>query len=146
MTSAAAGRSSIPCRALLLTISKGGSWGWSSERSIFLLVLTVAVLAVWVPYSLRVNQPLVDLRTSVRRPILLTNIASILVGFALMANMLISIQQLQQPAAGSGFGLSAVIDRCGVIAGPWQMGRSEQGVFWRAGTGTPAFRSMSREG
>jgi CDP-paratose 2-epimerase len=26
-------------------------------------------------------------------------------------------------------GLSAVIDRCGVIAGPWQMGRVDQGVF-----------------
>lgn len=29
----------------------------------------------------------------------------------------------------SRFGLSAVIDRCGVIAGPWQMGRVDQGVF-----------------
>ncbi len=73
-----------------------------------LLGLTVVVLAVWFPYSLRVNQPLVDLRTSARRPILLTNIASILVGFALMANILISTQQLQQPVAGSGFGLTAV--------------------------------------
>lgn len=27
------------------------------------------------------------------------------------------------------FGLRAVIDRCGVIAGPWQMGRVDQGVF-----------------
>jgi CDP-paratose 2-epimerase len=27
------------------------------------------------------------------------------------------------------FGLEAVIDRCGVIAGPWQMGKVDQGVF-----------------
>ena len=27
------------------------------------------------------------------------------------------------------FGLAAVVDRCGVIAGPWQMGRVDQGVF-----------------
>ena len=27
------------------------------------------------------------------------------------------------------YGLSAVIDRCGVIAGPWQMGKVDQGVF-----------------
>ena len=27
------------------------------------------------------------------------------------------------------FGVCAVIDRCGVIAGPWQMGRVDQGVF-----------------
>jgi CDP-paratose 2-epimerase len=29
----------------------------------------------------------------------------------------------------SSFGLPAVIDRCGVIAGPWQMGKVDQGVF-----------------
>jgi CDP-paratose 2-epimerase len=27
------------------------------------------------------------------------------------------------------FGLATVVDRCGVIAGPWQMGRVDQGVF-----------------
>src|SRR5262249_11352838 len=27
------------------------------------------------------------------------------------------------------FGLRTVIDRCGVITGPWQMGRVDQGVF-----------------
>jgi CDP-paratose 2-epimerase len=27
------------------------------------------------------------------------------------------------------FGVQAVIDRCGVIAGPWQMGKVDQGVF-----------------
>lgn len=29
----------------------------------------------------------------------------------------------------AGFGLPAAIDRCGVIAGPWQMGKVDQGVF-----------------
>jgi CDP-paratose 2-epimerase len=27
------------------------------------------------------------------------------------------------------YGLSAVVNRCGVIAGPWQMGKADQGVF-----------------
>ena len=30
---------------------------------------------------------------------------------------------------GEAYGLSTTIDRCGVIAGPWQMGRVDQGVF-----------------
>jgi CDP-paratose 2-epimerase len=30
---------------------------------------------------------------------------------------------------GSAFDLRTVIDRCGVIAGPWQMGKVDQGVF-----------------
>ncbi len=29
----------------------------------------------------------------------------------------------------AGLGVPAVIDRCGVIAGPWQMGKVDQGVF-----------------
>jgi len=29
----------------------------------------------------------------------------------------------------AAFGLAAVVDRCGVIAGPWQMGKVDQGVF-----------------
>ena len=29
----------------------------------------------------------------------------------------------------ASFGIPAVIDRCGVIAGPWQMGKVDQGVF-----------------
>ncbi|EMY34733.1 major facilitator superfamily protein [Arthrobacter crystallopoietes BAB-32] len=101
---------SVILTALLLAISKGGTWGWGSERTILLFVLTVVGLALWIPYSLRVSQPLVDLRTSARRPVLLTNIASVLVGFALFANMLLSTQQLQLPvASGHGFGLDPVV-------------------------------------
>ena len=96
--------------ALLLAISKGGEWGWSSEPVILLFIGTVVLLAVWFPYELRVSQPMVDLRTSARRPVLLTNIASILVGFSMYANMLSTTQQLQLPNVGGyGFGLSVVI-------------------------------------
>ncbi|MCG2624837.1 MFS transporter [Arthrobacter sp. I2-34] len=100
---------SVALTALLLAISKGGSWGWGSEPVLLLFVLTAVVLAAWFPYSLKVSQPLVDLRTSGRRPVLLTNIASVMVGFALFANMLLSTQQLQLPAGtGYGFGLSPI--------------------------------------
>lgn len=36
---------------------------------------------------------------------------------------------------GEGFGLPSVINRCGVIAGPWQMGKVDQGIFtyWMLG-------------
>jgi CDP-paratose 2-epimerase len=30
---------------------------------------------------------------------------------------------------GDAFGLATVVNRCGVIAGPWQMGKVDQGVF-----------------
>ena len=40
---------SIALTALLLVISKGGSWGWGSEQTILLLVLTAVVLASGCP-------------------------------------------------------------------------------------------------
>ncbi len=95
--------------ALLLAISKGGSWGWSSEPVLLLFLASAILLAVWVPYELKVSQPMVDLRTSGRRPVLLTNLASLLVGFAMFANMLLTTQQLQLPAStGYGFQLSVI--------------------------------------
>ena len=35
----------------------------------------------------------------------------------------------RSPSTRDAFGLRTVIDRCGVIAGPWQMGKVDQGVF-----------------
>ncbi len=61
------------------------------------------------PYELKVSQPMVDLRTSGRRPVLMTNLASLLIGFAMFANMLLTTQQLQLPTStGYGFGLEVI--------------------------------------
>ena len=100
---------SIALTALLLGISKGATWGWTSQPVVGLFLITITVLAIWVPYELKVGQPLVDLRTSARRPVLLTNIASILAGFAMFANLLLTTQQLQLPeSTGYGFGLPVI--------------------------------------
>lgn len=101
---------SVTLAALLLGISKGGAWGWGSGRTLGSFTLAAVVLAIWIPYQLRVTDPMVNLRTSVRRPVLLTNIASMIVGFAMFANMLSTTQQLQMPqATGYGFGLSVFV-------------------------------------
>ncbi len=98
---------SIALTALLLAISKGGQWGWLSQWTLLSFLVSILVFGLWVPWELRTGQPLVDLRTSARRPVLLTNIASLLAGFAMFANMLVAIQQLQFPvSSGIGFGLS----------------------------------------
>ncbi|WP_461168744.1 MFS transporter [Arthrobacter sp. Z1-15] len=96
--------------ALLLAISKGGVWGWTSDPILGLFAAAVVLLAVWFPLELRKGQPLVDLRTSARRPVLLTNAATVLVGFSMYANMLVTTQQLQlSRETGYGFGLSVLV-------------------------------------
>ncbi|WP_199907604.1 MFS transporter [Nocardioides terrigena] len=97
---------SIALTALLLGISKGGAWGWTSQWTVLSFVVAVLVFAMWAPWELRTGEPLVDLRTSTRRPVLLTNIASLLAGFAMFTNLLVATQQLQIPVeTGVGFGL-----------------------------------------
>jgi EmrB/QacA subfamily drug resistance transporter len=91
---------------LLLPISKGSAWGWGEPAVVGLLVSSLVLLVLWVPLELRVNQPMVDLRTSAQRPVLMTNLASIFAGMAMFVNMLVTVQVLQQPSAtGAGFGL-----------------------------------------
>ncbi|MET4059306.1 MFS family permease [Arthrobacter sp. UYP6] len=96
--------------ALLLAISKGGVWGWTSDPILGLFAAAGVLLAIWFPLELRKGEPLVDLRTSSRRPVLLTNAATVLVGFSMYANMLITTQQLQlSKETGFGFGLSVLV-------------------------------------
>ena len=98
---------SIALTCFLLAVSKAGSWGWFSPLTLTLLAVAGLVLAAWVPWELRTGQPLVDIRTSIRRTVLLTNAASVLVGFAMFANFLTSAQQVQMPVdTGYGFGMS----------------------------------------
>ncbi|MDA8219075.1 MAG: MFS transporter [Dehalococcoidales bacterium] len=95
--------------ALLLGITKGGQWGWTSHKTVGTFIVTGLFFSTWIPWQLRVGQPLVDLRTTVHRPVLMTNISSFLVSFAYYANMLTTTQFLQYPhATGYGFGLSAM--------------------------------------
>lgn len=108
----------IALLCLLVPITKGGHWGWLSEKVVLGLAASVAVLAAWVPWELRHRSPMVDLRTSARRPVLLTNVASLLIGFAMYANMMTTTQQLQMPeATGYGFGLSLVAAGVAMLPG-----------------------------
>ncbi|WP_246090220.1 MFS transporter [Nonomuraea deserti] len=91
----------------LLPISKGGGWGWTSPLTLGLFAAAAVIFAVWAFVELRVANPLVDLRTTTRRQVLLTNLASIAFGFAMFGTQLVFPQVLQtSPASGYGLGLS----------------------------------------
>ena len=67
------------------------------------------MLLVWGWYELRITEPLLDLRVAARRPVLLTNLASIGMGFALFASNVVFPQILELPVeTGAGFGLSLI--------------------------------------
>jgi len=103
--------------ALLLVLSKGGHWGWSSQPTLILAAVGLALLVGWVPLELRVDQPLVDIRVAARPAVLLVNTASLVIGFAMFANLLVTTQQLQLPRS-SGFGLGLDVIRTGLCMAP----------------------------
>jgi MFS family permease len=95
---------------VLVAVSRGGEWGWGDARTLTLLTGGVVVLSIWGVLELRVQDPLVDLRVSVRGPVLLTNLASVAMGFALFASSVVLPQLLVLPrATGIGLGLTLTV-------------------------------------
>ncbi|MFC9929904.1 MFS transporter [Streptomyces sp. NPDC127190] len=95
---------------LLLPITKGSDWGWSSGTTLGLFAASVVVLLLWGLFELRAAAPLVDLRTTARPAVLFTNLASIMVGVAFYVVSLVLPQLLQLPkATGYGLGQSMVV-------------------------------------
>ncbi|GIM90621.1 MFS transporter [Paractinoplanes toevensis] len=96
--------------ALLLPLAQGDSWGWGSGRTIGLFVAAAVLLVAFVLFELRIKSPLVDVRTTARPALLLTNVASLFVGFALFATLIGTATYVQAPAAtGYGFGKSILV-------------------------------------
>ncbi|WP_308295731.1 MFS transporter [Streptomyces odontomachi] len=103
--------------SLLLAISKGADWGWSSRTTLGLFGAAVVILLLWGVFELRSKEPLVDLRTTARRQVLFTNLASIALGFAMFAMSLVLPQLLQMPKE-TGFGLGQSLLSAGLVMAP----------------------------
>jgi EmrB/QacA subfamily drug resistance transporter len=92
----------------LFAISRANDWGWGSAQTLGLIAAGLAVLALWVVVERRVAQPLADIPTLVKPPVLLTNIATLFVGFGMFGSFLLIPQLAELPAStGFGFGLGA---------------------------------------
>ncbi|KOG31462.1 MFS transporter [Streptomyces resistomycificus] len=102
---------------LLLAISKGADWGWTSGTTLGLFATAVLVLLAWGVFELRTPQPLVDLRTTARRQVLVTNLASIAIGFSMFAMSLVLPQLLQLPEQ-TGYGLGRSLLTAGLVMAP----------------------------
>jgi MFS family permease len=106
---------------LLLVISKGTDWGWSSGLVLGSLTAAAVVGLTWSWWELRVakrgRQPLVNLRTAARLQVLLTNLAAGALGVAVFGMSLVLPQLLQLPAA-TGYGLGKSMLVVGLVMAP----------------------------
>ncbi|MFF8316530.1 MFS transporter [Streptomyces bobili] len=103
--------------SLLLAVSKGADWGWGSATTLGLFATAVVVFVAWGFWETRTTDPLTDLRTTARPRVLLTNLASVFVGFAMYASMLVMPQLLQFPEV-TGYGLGQSMLATGLWMAP----------------------------
>lgn len=98
---------SVVLVATLLPISKGSEWGWSNPLTLGLLAPAPLLACLWAWHQSRATRPFVSLRVMASRPVLLTNIAALALGFAGFANFMATTTVMQLPAStGFGFGTS----------------------------------------
>jgi EmrB/QacA subfamily drug resistance transporter len=94
--------------APLIALTKTTQWGWADARTLGLIAAGLAVLAFFVLFEKRVQDPLVDMAVFARPAVLVTNIATLLVGFAMFGAFVLIPQIAQTPkASGYGFGMNA---------------------------------------
>ena len=93
---------------LLLALTEGESWGWTSARILGLAAGAVILLVGWVMVELRTPQPMVEIRMLTNRPVLMTNLTALIAGFAMFTSFVLVPAFVEAPATrGYGFGASA---------------------------------------
>ena len=94
--------------SLMLALTEGEGWGWGSPLFVAVLALSAICFAVWGVVEARSTSPMVDLRMLAHRPILLTNIATLISGFALFSCFVLLPAFVEtDPQYGYSFGASA---------------------------------------
>ena len=104
--------------SLLLAVSEGTAWGWSSARILGLFAGAVVVGALWVAWERRVEDPMVDLALMARRPVWTANLAAMAVGLSMFASFILIPQFVQADPAETGYGFGASITLSGIYLLP----------------------------
>ena len=94
--------------ALMLSLTEGEHWGWTSAPVLGLAAASAGLFAAWGLVEARSAAPMVDMRMLAHRPVLLTNVTTMISGFALFSCFVLVPAFVQAPASrGYGFGATA---------------------------------------
>ncbi|MRH91769.1 MFS transporter [Nocardia sp. SYP-A9097] len=96
--------------ALLVALTEGPRWGWTSWGVAALFLLAIVLFALLTVVEAKVRDPLVDLKLLTHLPMLITNVAALLIGVVPFFFYVLLPQLLQTPSglADYGHGLSVL--------------------------------------
>jgi EmrB/QacA subfamily drug resistance transporter len=101
----------------LIAISQAHSVGWTSTRTLVLIGAGLVVLVFWVALQRRTEEPLADVEALARPRVLLTNVATLLVGYGMFGSFIL-IPTLAQSQASTGYGFGDDATQAGLLLVP----------------------------
>jgi MFS family permease len=111
-----AGLLSVAVAGASVVLSEGGEWGWVSARSLGVIVASVVLLVVWIPFELRSADPLVDLRQVRSRSVLTADVSGFLINASLYLLVIVIVEFIQIPrSVGYGFSASLVVSGLALV-------------------------------
>jgi EmrB/QacA subfamily drug resistance transporter len=108
---------SLALGSLLVAISEGSHWGWTSAGVLGLLAAATVLFTAWAGIERRVPEPMVDLKTFARREMAATNLTTLVMGFSMFSTFILLPNFVQVPLGlppdvgarlGYGFGATPV--------------------------------------
>jgi EmrB/QacA subfamily drug resistance transporter len=103
--------------SLMVALTEGEQWGWGSADLLGLLAVSASLSVAWVLVELRSASPMVDIRMLTHRPVLLTNIATMISGFALFSCFVL-VPSFVETASEHGYGFGATATKAGLYLLP----------------------------
>jgi EmrB/QacA subfamily drug resistance transporter len=103
--------------ALLVAISQGSSWGWTSGKTLALFAATAVLIPVWIWWESRSSSPVVDMKMMRLRGVWTTNLAALLFGFGMFSSFIL-VPQFVELSQSTGFGFGASVTQAGLFLVP----------------------------
>ena len=113
---------------LLLPVSQGRDWGWTSPLTVGLLVAAAVLCAAWVRTEVRSDAPLIDMRMMRLPAVWTTNLVSLLFGVGMYAGYAFLPQFLQTPER-AGYGFGATVTLSGLLLLPQSLATFVAGLL-----------------
>ena len=88
---------SVGLIAMLLALTEGESWGWTSARTLGLGATALLFLLAWGWAELKVPEPMVDMRMLAIRQVLFTNVTALIAGFAMFGSFVLVPNFVETP-------------------------------------------------
>jgi EmrB/QacA subfamily drug resistance transporter len=102
---------------LLVAVSEGQQWGWTSARFVGLILAALVIAVAWVRQERGATEPLVDMTMMRIRGVWTVNAAALLIGAGLYSSFILIPQFVEEPTS-SGYGFGASVTQAGLFMLP----------------------------